>query len=55
MNTQIELKDINYERKASFILCSITLNDGSYIKQKYIGYNLCEAKKRFLQLIKSIN
>ena len=51
---KITLKDINYEVKENFILCSIVLKDGSYIKQKYIGYNLCEAKNNFLQLIKSM-
>jgi hypothetical protein len=49
-----QLKDINHEVKANFILCSIVLNDGSYVKEKYIGYNLCEAKRKFLQLINSI-
>lgn len=49
-----KLNDINYERKPNFILCSIVLNDGSYVKEKYIGYNLCEAKKKFLTLINSL-
>jgi len=26
----------------------------NYVKQKYIGYNLCEAKRKFLELINSL-
>jgi len=51
---KITLKDINHEVKENFILCSIVLKDGSHIKQKYIGHNLCEAKRNFLQLLKSM-
>ena len=51
---KIKLKDINHEVKENFILCSIVLKDGSHIKQKYIGHNLCEAKRNFLQLLKSM-
>lgn len=53
-NTKLKLSDINHEVSNNFIVCSIVLNDGSYIKEKYIGYNLCEAKKKFLQMIKSL-
>jgi hypothetical protein len=54
MATKIKLSDVNHEINANFILCSIVLNDGSYIKEKFIGYNLCEAKKRFLNNIKNL-
>lgn len=54
MKNQIKLQDITHEVKPNFILCSIVLNDGSYIKEKYIGYNLCDAKKTFLRMIKSL-
>ena len=50
----VTLKDINHEVKANFILCSFLCSDGSYIKEKYIGYNLCEAKRTFLKKYKSI-
>jgi hypothetical protein len=51
---QVTLKEIEYQIKQNFIVCSILLNDGSRIKQKYIGYNLCEAKRKFLELLKSM-
>lgn len=51
---KITLKSINHEVKENFIVCSIVLKDGSVIKEKYIGYNLCEAKRKFLQLLKSM-
>ena len=54
MKNAIKLKDISHEIKPGFILCSIILNDGSYIKEKYIGYSLCEAKKIFLQMLNRI-
>lgn len=53
-NSKYKLSDINHEVNNSFTICSIVLNDGSYIKEKYIGYNLCEAKKKFLQMIKTL-
>lgn len=43
----MKLNEINYERKPNFILCSYVTDSGSYIKEKYIGYNLCEAKRLF--------
>ena len=49
-----ELKDITHEVKSNFILCSIVTKDGSYIKEKYIGYKVGEAKQKFLQLINSL-
>ena len=49
-----KLSDITHDVKPNFILCSIITNAGDYIKQKYIGYNLCDAKKTFLQLINNI-
>lgn len=48
------LKDISYEVKPNFILCSIVTNDGSYIKEKYIGYKLSEAKNKFKNLLNSL-
>ena len=48
------LKDINHEVKPNFIICSIVTKSGDYIKEKYIGYNLCEAKKKFLSLINDL-
>ena len=51
---KVRLKDINHEIKPNFILCSIVLKDGSYIKEKYIGYNLCESKRLFLKLINNL-
>jgi hypothetical protein len=54
MATKIKLSDVNHEVYPNFILCSIVLNDGSYIKEKFIGYNLCEAKKRFLNNLKNL-
>lgn len=53
-NSNYKLSEINHEVNNNFIVCSIVLNDGSYIKEKYIGYNLCEAKKKFLQMIKTL-
>jgi hypothetical protein len=50
----LKLSDINYTINASNILCSIVLNDGSYIKRKYIGYNLCQAKKSFLIYVNTL-
>jgi hypothetical protein len=49
-----KLSDITHEVKPNFILCSIVTNDGSYIKEKYIGYKLGEAKQKFLHLINSL-
>jgi hypothetical protein len=51
---KIILKNINYETNKNYILCYITLKDGSIIKEKYYNYNLCEAKKHFLKLLKSL-
>jgi hypothetical protein len=53
-NTKIKLSDINHEVNANNIVCSIVTNDGSYIKERYIGYNLCEAKRKFLQMLNSL-
>ena len=53
-NSKIKLSDINHEVNKNNVVCSIVLNDGSYIKERYIGYNLCEAKRKFLQKIKSL-
>ena len=50
----IKLSDINHEVNANNIVCSIVTNDGSYIKERYIGYNLCEAKRKFLQMLNSL-
>lgn len=52
--SKIKLSDINHDVNENFIVCSIVLNDGSYIKEKYIGYNLCDAKKTFLRMINSL-
>jgi len=43
----MKLNEIAYERKHNFILCSYVTDCGSYIKEKYIGYNLCKAKRLF--------
>lgn len=51
---KIKLSDINHDVNNNFILCSIILNDGSYIKEKYIGHNLCDAKKTFLRMINNL-
>lgn len=53
-NSKFKLSDINHEVNNNVIICSIVLNDGSYIKEKYIGYNLCESKKKFLKMIQSL-
>ena len=52
--TKLKLSDINHEVNTNNIVCSIVLNNGSYIKEKYIGYNLCEAKRKFLQMLNSL-
>jgi hypothetical protein len=49
-----KLSDISTEIKPNFILCSIVTKDGSYIKEKYIGYKLGEAKNKFSQMLKTL-
>lgn len=49
-----KLSDINHDANNNFIICSIVLNDGSKVKEKYIGYSLSEAKRNFLQIINNL-
>ncbi len=51
---KITLKDIIAITFPSLIHCSIVLDDGSFISEKYIGYKLGEAKKKFLELLKNM-
>ncbi len=50
----MELKDITTEVKSNFILCTFLCSDGSLIKEKYIGYRLSEAKKKFRDKYKNL-
>jgi hypothetical protein len=55
MKTQkFKLSQINHDVNNNFVLCSIVLKDGSVLKEKFIGYRLSEAKKRFLITINSL-
>lgn len=54
MAQKFTLKDIEAITYPSLIHCSIVLEDGSYVSEKYIGYKLGEAKKKFLELLKTL-
>lgn len=51
---KVQLKDITADVYPNHILCSFLCTDGSYIKEKYIGYKQGEAKKLFLSKYKEI-
>lgn len=50
----MELKDIIHTVYPSHILCTYVCDDGSVLKEKYIGYSLSEAKKIFLAKYKDL-
>jgi len=50
---KIKLTDIQAEVKVNFILCNYVDPAGNTIKMKYQFYKLSEAKKRFLNYLKT--